>query len=118
MQENEYLYVIGIGVQADWEAGQGSLYYIEDRNGERAMPVWTTAEAAERYAEANFGPPEAHMAMLESVGAASATPLTEGRFVLMPFATDGLARAAAIVGADYLIRDPRPGGEQEILRLT
>lgn len=56
--------------------------------------------------------------MLESVGAASATPLTEGRFVLMLLDRDTLAEAAAQMEADYLIRDPRYGEPQETLRLT
>ena len=31
----------------------------------------------------------------------------------MPLDAEGLARAAAAVGADYAVRDPRPGDEQE-----
>ena len=31
---------------------------------------------------------------------------------------DTLASAAAMVDADYLVRDPRPGDQQEILRFT
>ena len=38
-EETEYVYIIGLGNAEDWEAGRGSLYYIEDRNGEIGMPV-------------------------------------------------------------------------------
>ena len=41
----------------------------------------------------------------------------EGRFVIMPLKTTGVAKAALIADVDYLIRDPRPGDQQEILRL-
>ena len=67
---------------------------------------------------ANFNTPQAHMAMLESVGASHSKPLTEGRFVVMPVDSHSVAKVAAIVGADYLIRDPRPGEQQEVLRFS
>ena len=35
----------------------------------------------------------------------------------MPFEPDVIARAAASIEAAYLIRDPRPVTEQEIIRL-
>lgn len=118
MEQGEYLYLIGVGSLEDWEAGNGSLYYIEDRKGEVALPVFTIPEKIEEYAAANLNSPGAHMSMLESLGAASTSaPLTEGRFILMPFKPDVIARAAASVKAAYLIRDPRPGTEQEIIRL-
>jgi len=116
--EQKYLHLIGLGNAEDWQAGRGSIYYIEDRNGEKAVPVFTAPEKAEQYIRANFGAPTAHMDMLESVPESHVRALTEGRFVVMPLETEGVARAAAMAGADYLIRDPRPGGEQEILRLT
>ena len=116
--EGEYFYVIGVGSREDWESGQGSLYYIEDRNGEKALPVFTTQEKIEKYARANLNSPDAHMDMLESIGASSSSaPLAEGRFVLLPFKPDVIIRAAASIEADYLIRDPRPGTEQDIMRL-
>ena len=118
MDQSGYLHIIGIGGPEDWEAGHGSFYYIEDKNGEKALPVFTTAEAAHAHADANFNAPDAHMAMLESVPVSHVGPLTEGRFVIMPFDTDNVARVAAMLEADYLIRDPRPGDEQEILRFS
>jgi hypothetical protein len=117
--EREYVYVIGLGNEEDWQARRGSLYYIEDRNGEKAMPIFTTPEKIERYVRANFdAPKEAHMDMLESIPALHTKPLAEGRYILMPLNAEDVARAAVMVGADYLIRDPRPGEKHEILRLS
>jgi hypothetical protein len=56
--------------------------------------------------------------MLESVPESHVKLLTEGRFIVMPLDEEGVAQAAAMVGVDYLIRDPRTGEQQEILRLT
>lgn len=117
MNQGEYLHILGLGTQEDWSAGRGSLYYIEDKNGEKAMPVFTKAERANDYAKANFRSPEAHLQMLESVRVTHAPPLTAGRFSIMPLDEEGVAIAALMVGADYLIRDPRPGYQQEIMRV-
>lgn len=111
------LHIIAIGDEVDWEAGRGSLYYIADKEGETALPVFTAAELADGFVQANFNTPEAHMQMLESVGASHAAPLTAGRYMIMPVRAEGLILAAARVDADYLVRDIRPGAAQEILRL-
>ncbi len=116
--EQEHLFVIGLGSREDWQAGRGSIYYIEDRKGEKAMPVFTTPEKVKQYVSANIHVPNAHMDMLESVPESHIEPLTEGRFIVMPLDAEGVARAATMVGADYLIRDPHPGDEQQTLRLT
>ena len=117
METEEHLHVIGMGSEADWEAGRGSFYYIEDKNGEKCIPVFTSPERADRFAQANFDNPEAHMQMLESIGVVHAPALTSGRFIVMPLHAEGLARAAARVEADYLVRDPRPGDQQDIMRV-
>jgi len=118
MGEESYLHIIGVGSTEDWDAGRGSIYYIEDRRGETCLPVFTTPERAQWWVSANFNAPEAHMAMLESVGAGYAEPLTEGQFIVMPVDSNSVAKAAAIVDADYLLRDPRPGEQQEVLRFN
>lgn len=118
MEEIEHLHVIGVGTAEDWEAGTGSFYYIEDRNGEKALPVFTTSEASGQYIGRIQTDPRAHMDMLESAGLIGAPALTKGNFVVMPFSAEGIAKVAAKIGADYLIRDPRPGREQEILRFS
>lgn len=121
MEPGEYLYIIGLGTPADFEAGRGSLYYIEDKNGETALPVFTTPERLESFVGANLTTPEAYMQMLESLGARAEThapPMATNKYTIMPVNNDGLALAAQMMHADYLVRDPRPGNEQEILRLT
>jgi hypothetical protein len=116
-EQEEYQYILALGSPTDWDAGKGSLYYIEDKNGEKGMPVFTTPERAEHHARANFESAEAHMQMFESVPVSHIPPLTEGRFMVMPLGIEDVARAAAMADVDYLIRDPRPGDQQEILRL-
>ena len=116
MEQGECLYVIGVGDAKDWQAGRGSIYYVEDRNSEKCMPVFTSPELAGRYVETNLHSPEAHMGMLESIGVSHAEPLTEGRFMIMPLDAVGVAMAAEAVDADYLVRDLRPGEHQEVLR--
>jgi hypothetical protein len=117
MGTEEHLHVIGMGSEADWGAGRGSFYYIEDKNGEKCIPVFTSAERADRFAQANFDNPGAHIQMLESIGVVHAPALTSGQFIVMPLRAEGLARAAAMVEADYLVRDPRPGDQQDIMRV-
>ena len=119
-EREEYVYIIGVTSSEDWGEGRGSLYYIEDRHGERAMPVFTTPDAVERHMAANFGAPQAHMEMLESLAGTPGyvEPLTAGRFIVMPVTHELLIEAALRNGMDYLVRDPRPGSQQEILRLT
>jgi hypothetical protein len=115
-EQEEYQYILAMGTPTDWDAGKGSLYYIEDKNGEPALPVFTTAERARAHARANFESAEAHMQMFESLPVSHIPPLTEGRFMVMPLGIEDVARAAAMADADYLIRDIRPGDQQEILR--
>jgi hypothetical protein len=57
------------------------------------------------------------MQMLESIGVSHAPPLTEGRFVIMPLGYEQVAEAALTIEADYLVRDIRPGPNQEIMRV-
>jgi hypothetical protein len=116
-EQEEYLHIIAVGTPADWDAGKGSLYYIEDKNGEKALPVFTTAERAEKFGRANFESAEAHMQMFESAAVSHIPPLTEGQFMIMPLGIEHVAKAALTADMDYLIRDPRPGTVQEILRV-
>jgi hypothetical protein len=113
----EHLYVIGIGSREDWDAGRGSLYWIEGPNGERALPVFTTPEAAKKHWAANSGVRQ-RLDMADSVPPTHQGPLLQKRCVVMPLDGEGLALAAARVRADYILRNPRPGHEQEILRLS
>jgi hypothetical protein len=116
MEEWEHLHVIGLGSAADWEAGRGAIYYITAANGEKALPVFRTAAGAESYGQANFNTTGAHMDLQESVPVSYADLLTKGSYIIMRLDAEKLAEVANMVGADYLVRDPRPGSEQEILR--
>jgi len=116
MQDDVLYHVIGLGGREDWEAGRGSLYWILDRNGEHALPVFTTPEGARSYWTANSGVRE-RLEMADTTPMTHQGPLLENRIILLPLDERGVALVAERVGADYLIRDPRPGSEQEILRL-
>jgi hypothetical protein len=116
-EQEEYQYILALGSPTDWDAGKGSLYYIEDKNGEKALPVFTTVERAEEFAQTNFESAEAHMQMFESVPVSHIPPLTEGRFIVMRLGIEDVAEVAAKADVDYLIRDIRVGDQQEILRL-
>jgi hypothetical protein len=118
MAEQEgYQYIIAVGTPDDWNAGRGSLYLIEDKNGEKAMPVFATGEQAIEFGRANLESAEAHMQVFESLPVSHIPPLTEGRFMVMPLEAEGLAMAALRAEVDYLIRNLRPGDQQEILRV-
>jgi hypothetical protein len=118
MDSEQLMYIIGVGSSADWERGRGSLYWIEDKSGEHVLPVFTTPEKVKRHIEANFDRPESHMQMMEGLPLRNVGPLTEGRFIIMPVSYETLARTALEQGIDYLVRDPRPGAQQEVLRIT
>ena len=120
MEPGEHLYIIGLGDQEDWQAGRGRLCYFEDEDDKVALPVFTTSEKAKGYARDHLGAPEAHMDMLESLGATAesdARPLTEGRIAIIKVDSQGLQRAAASVRPNYLVRDFRPGEDEEVLWL-
>jgi hypothetical protein len=116
-QAEERYYLIGLGSTEDWQAGRGSLYFVERNNGEKWLVIFTTPEAAERHIRANFNQPTAHIEMLESLPATHAGPLTEGRFVVMEAGIYEVAERALEMGIDYLQRDIRPGSNQEVIRV-
>ena len=119
MDDDTLMYVIGLGGREDWEAGRGSLYWIEDPNGEHALPVFTTPKKTVDHWGANSGVRERlQMADSPTLPTTHQGPLLQNRITVMPLKVEGLTMAAAKVRADYLIRDPRPGHEQDILRLN
>ena len=83
MEQGEYLRVIGLGNVEDWEVGRGSVYYVEDHNGEICVPVSTIPERASVYIETTLQSPEAHMEMLGSVPVPHLKPF-DGRPVRCP----------------------------------
>ena len=119
MKRAELLYVISVGDPADRQAGRGGLYYVLDDNGEKGVPVFSELERAERYVETKVLDPDAHLehklgdAAPDHVGA-----LAEGRLAIERLEFAQVDQAAASVGADYLIRDPRSGQQEaEIVRI-
>jgi hypothetical protein len=112
------MHVIGLGDREDFEAGRGSVYWIKAPNGENALPVFTTPEKAHRYWKANSGVRD-RLDMAENGGLPTTHqgPLLQNRITILSLKVEGLALAADLVEADYLLKDPRPGAEQEILRL-
>lgn len=119
MEDKEYLHVIGLGGLSDWMAdGGGAFYYIESKRGEVILPVWSSSYGVRKYISANFEQPKAHMELLESAGYAGARNVTAGRYMVMPYEWEDVLEVASQVGADMLLRDPRPGSMQEILPLS
>jgi hypothetical protein len=98
----QLLYVIGLGSREDWDAGRGSLYWIEDPNREHALPVFTTREKAERYWAANSDAGD-RLDMAENAGlpVTHQGPLLQNRFVVMAMWPETLALAAEQVDAYY-----------------
>ena len=103
--------------RTDLRGSGHNLYWIEAPNGERALPVFTTAEGARQYWKAHSGVRE-RLEMAETIPTTHQGPLLQNRITPLSLRTKGLAMAATSVGAGYLIRDIREGDEQEILRLT
>jgi hypothetical protein len=116
-EQNEYFYVVGVGGSEDWEADRGSLHWIEADNGERVMLVFTSPEKAEAYVRANLHSPQAHMQMLEGLLISHVPPLTEGRLSVLRLDAHTLIEMALSIDITCLVRDPRPGAQQEIIRL-
>jgi hypothetical protein len=78
--------------------------------------LFTTPEGAHAYWTANSGVRE-RLQMADTTPTTHQGPLLQNRITLLSLDEKGVALAAKRVRADYLIRDPRPGAEQEILRL-
>jgi hypothetical protein len=68
-RQSERLYVISVGDSRDMTEGRSFYYYIEDKNGEKALPVFTARGGAQKYISNNLRGAKAHLDMLESVGA-------------------------------------------------
>jgi hypothetical protein len=106
-----------VGHDEDFEAGRASLHYVEDPRGEWCLLLFPTRKKAERFVQANFDTPESHISMLEGTPESHLSPLTAGRFMVAQVPNEEIVELALEAGIDYLVRDPRPGTEQEVLRL-
>jgi hypothetical protein len=116
LEPGEKVYAIGVGDAEDVKAERASLYYVEGEHGEKGLPVFTSREKLFGYVEDNFHTPEAHLSFLDRIDLKGVEPLTEGRFSAVTLDSMGVASVVASIEADYIIRDPRPGDQQEILR--
>jgi len=105
------------GWEQDFEEGCAGLHYVEDWRGERCLLVFSTRGKAEKFAEKNFNTPQAHMMMMETLPESHQAPLTGGRFGVGQLDNKDIIEAALDAGIDYLVRDLRPGTEQEVIRL-
>jgi len=75
MAGEQQMYVIGLD-----EAPVRAFYYIEDRKGEKPLPVFTTLERLERHVRTNLASnPKSHMEMMEGNPLEVIRELTEGR---------------------------------------
>lgn len=121
MTETARVHVIGVGDEADGAAGRASIYYIEDKGGLRAMPIFSSASLAREHIMSCLAEntPQEHMSMMEGLPAEHVGPLTEGRFSVLgvPW-PQGLAELVWRCDVDYLVRDLRPGAGQEIMALS
>jgi hypothetical protein len=117
MPGSERLYLICVGTADDWvERSGGGVYYFVAA-GEKYIPVFTTLERAKRYMAAKLQEPGAHLDLLESGGVENAAAVTAGDFSSLEMDIELVAELAADMDADWLIRDPRPGDQQEVLRV-
>jgi|SRR5215216_6628058 len=116
-KEPDSYWICFCGDERDFEAGRGSLHYVDDRWGKRCLIIFSTRKKAERFIDTNLGAPKAHMEMLESARVSHLAPLTAGRFSVAKVDNEDIIELALEAGIDYLQRDIRPGKQQEVLRL-
>jgi hypothetical protein len=86
-------------------------------NGEKAIPVFTSRERMKGYIRANLNDPKARMDMMEGGDSERARKLAEEGFGGGLMDVGRIAECAVEAEADWLMRDPRPGDEQEVLRV-
>jgi hypothetical protein len=114
MAGQERLWVIGVGGPAAVQA----FYYIENHNGEKVMPVFTTPELLVDHVRRHLASdPKAHMDMMEGNPEEVIWELTGGRFSAVLLGVHTVAEVSITMGADYLVRDLRPGAPQETMRV-
>jgi hypothetical protein len=120
MDENEALWVINVGSsRGKGEKLEIHVHYYIEADGEKVMPVFSTQEKAADFTRTNLRENvKAHMDLLESSGdLESVQALTEGHFTALRVTVSSIMGVAAQLGVDALIRDPRPGDEQELIRV-
>ncbi len=93
------------------------LHYFVDTDDEKVIPVFTSHEHLEEYVRANLNTAEGHLDMMEGGDLTRARALSEGRFKGVLMDVSNIAELAVDMEADWLMRDPRPGEQQEVLRI-
>ena len=118
MAANERLWAIILGDSIEREDVDGlDLHYFVDTDDEKVIPVFTSPERLEEYVRTNLDTPEGHMDMMEGGDLTRARALSEGRFAGVLMDVNDIAELAVYIEADWLVRDLRPGEEQEAWRV-
>jgi len=120
VSEDETLWVINVGSSVEQgENLQLRVHYYIEANGQKVMPVFSTREKAADYTHTDLRENvRAHMDMLEVSGDLEAVrALTEGHFTGLRITVSSIMEVAVQLEVDTLVRDPRPGGEQEFIQV-
>ncbi len=118
MADNERLWAIVVGDVIERGDLVGfELHYFVDTDDEKVIPVFTSPERLEVYVRTALDTPEGHLDMMEGGDLRRARALTEGHFEGVLMDANDIAELAVEMEADWLMRDPRPGEEQEVWRV-
>jgi hypothetical protein len=118
MAENERLWALIVGDFVERGDMVGiELHYFVDTDDEKVIPVFTSHERLEDYVRTDLNTPEGHLDMMEGGDLTRARALSEGRFKGVLMDVNDIAELAVEMEADWLMRDPRPGEEQDVWRV-
>jgi hypothetical protein len=115
LSESVELLVISIGGEkSDPERPQlvgRDFYHFINADGEKVVPVFTTAEHFREYVRANLaeGDPSGYMDLIESGDEETARALAEEHFEAVAMSVPDLRDHTIRVGADLIMLDPLPG---------
>lgn len=113
------VFIIVLDLTDDRGTGRAGYYYIEDGNGLRALPIFTSGEGVIRYAQTNSAALGDQMDTMEDLPTGHTGKLTDGRFVVLELVyPEELAEVMEEVEPDYLVRNPMPGERQEVMLLS
>ena len=109
MEQARRCYIIGIGTNEDFDTGHAAVY-VEDRRGERVLPVFFAPEPLERYVEALIAD--------SASGPETVAQLRAGHYrVLELEGSPELADIAMWIGADCIAWSPATSGGGQIYRI-
>jgi hypothetical protein len=86
------------------------FYHFITKEGEKVVPVFSTADRFREYVRLNLaeGEPRGHMDLMEAGDEETARALEEEHFEGVPMSIPELRDYTAGVGADLIILDPEP----------